>query len=383
MEKIDQTWLTQTSTQTVFDVFSAAGFDIFAVGGCVRNAVMGKQITDIDLATNAHPDQSMTLGKAAGIKVIPTGIDHGTVTFVVDDEPFEITTYRKDIDTDGRHATVDFAENMEDDAARRDFTMNALYADRTGCIFDPLGGLEDVHNRCVRFIGDPIERIKEDYLRILRFFRFYAIYGDPENGFDPDGLAACSAFQDGLEGLSKERIGAEMIKLLDAPDPAMSLAVMQASGVLGRVVTASDSKSISLLIHLETNCELAPSAMRRLACLTVESQKQSLVLSNKMDKHHQQVAKLCRDTPPVHEMAYRYGAQVALDAYLIHSALLETHIDPRVLNDIEIATQQIMPVKAADLIAEFQGAALGQKLAQLETSWIASHFSLTKQQLLA
>jgi len=171
-------------------------------------------VNDIDLATDARPERVLELAVEAEIKAVPTGLDHGTVTLVVDGQGFEVTTFRDDVETDGRHAVVAFSEDIETDARRRDFTINALYADRGGAVIDPLGGLIDIPERRIRFIDDADARIREDGLRILRFFRFYAAYGDPEAGLDADGLAACASNLEMLEDLSAERIGAEIRKCL-------------------------------------------------------------------------------------------------------------------------------------------------------------------------
>ena len=218
--RIEAIWTKQGPAQTVCSVLTAAGHQAWFVGGCVRNALIGASMSDLDITTDALPDTVVALAKAAGLRVIPTGIDHGTVTILAENQPFEVTTLRRDVATDGRHATVSFATTLDQDARRRDFTMNALYATPDGTVIDPLGGLSDLIARRVRFVGDPDARITEDFLRILRFFRFHAWFGDPAEGIDAEGLAACAAHLDGLELLSRERIGAEMRKLLAAPDPA-------------------------------------------------------------------------------------------------------------------------------------------------------------------
>ena len=182
----DAEWLKRPQVARVFSALSKDGVTTRAVGGAVRNTLLGIPVTEIDLATTALPDRVMALARAAGLKAVPTGIEHGTVTVIVDGMPFEVTTLRRDVETYGRHATVAFTENWEEDARRRDFTLNALYADRDGTVFDPLGGYGDLVEGRVRFIGEAEERIKEDYLRILRFFRFNAYYG--KGSFDPDGL---------------------------------------------------------------------------------------------------------------------------------------------------------------------------------------------------
>ena len=173
-------WLAHPGTQGLCKALEAAGYRALFVGGCVRNAILGVPVADIDLATDATPDVVTRVAEGAGFKVIPTGIDHGTVTVVASGLPHEVTTFRRDVETDGRRAVVAFSTRIEEDASRRDLTMNALYADATGLVIDPLGGLADTLARRVRFVGDPETRIREDYLRILRFFRFHAAYGDPE-----------------------------------------------------------------------------------------------------------------------------------------------------------------------------------------------------------
>ncbi len=242
-------WLTAPATQAVFAMLDDAGHRALAVGGCVRNALIGAPVSDIDIATDAPPDRVIELGEAAGLRAIPTGILHGTVTVISAGVAHEITTFRRDVDTDGRHATVAFSTDVAEDAARRDFTMNALYAQADGTVVDPLDGLPDLRARHVRFIGDPAARILEDYLRILRFFRFTAWYGDPALGLDAEGLAACAACIDGLDRISAERIGAETCKLLAAPDPAPVVAAMARSGILARILPGADATALPLFVH--------------------------------------------------------------------------------------------------------------------------------------
>ena len=232
MERIDAVWLKSRATQTVFALLEDAGHQVFAVGGCVRNALLGAPVRDVDLSTDAHPERVLGLAISAGLQAIPTGISHGTVTVLSDGVAFEVTTFRRDVETDGRRAVVAFSDRIEDDARRRDFTMNALYCDRSGKLRDPLGGYPDLVSRRVRFIDDANARIREDYLRSLRYFRFHAWYGDPGEGFDPDALDAIARNVDGLNSLSEERVGAEMKRLLEATDPAPAVAGMRVTGVL-------------------------------------------------------------------------------------------------------------------------------------------------------
>ena len=201
------------------------GAQALFVGGCVRNTLLGAPVADIDIATDALPERVMDLSAKAGLKAVPTGIDHGTVTVVSEGVPHEITTFRRDVETDGRRAVVVFSKDVAEDAARRDFTMNALYATPDGEIVDPLNGLPDLEARRVRFIGTASHRIQEDHLRSLRFFRFHAWYGDPAGGMDAEALAAIAENLEGLSVLSRERIGAEMLKLLSAQIPPHLLRV--------------------------------------------------------------------------------------------------------------------------------------------------------------
>ncbi len=246
-------------------MLTGAGYRALFVGGSVRNALLGAAVTDVDIATDARPENVIMLAEEAGLKAVPTGIDHGTVTVVAGGVAHEVTTFRRDVESFGRHATVAFSDDLAEDAARRDFTMNALYATPEGEVIDPLGGLPDLLARRVRFVGDPVARITEDTLRILRFFRFYAWYGDPGQGIDAEGLAACAALAEGVQPLSRERVGAEMRKLLSAPDPAAAVAAMAGAGVLARVLPGSDARALAVLVHLEGDVPLR--WLRRLAVL--------------------------------------------------------------------------------------------------------------------
>ena len=236
------------------------------VGGAVRDTLLGLAVKDIDLATPLEPREVMRRLKAQSIQVVPTGIDHGTVTAVLAGGPVEITTLRNDVSTDGRRATVAFASDWQDDAARRDFTINALYADPvTGEIWDYFGGLADLEARRVRFIGDPRERIREDHLRILRYFRFQARFGSQPA--DSEAEQSCAELAATLKGLSRERVGMEVINLLGLPDPAPTVARMAELGVLQVVLPEAEVAGLAALVAEETRQGVAPDALRRLAAL--------------------------------------------------------------------------------------------------------------------
>ncbi|MEJ5217976.1 CCA tRNA nucleotidyltransferase [Cognatishimia sp. D5M38] len=380
--KISGDWLTRAETQAVFAMLSDAGYQVYAVGGCVRNALMGVAVSDVDMSTDALPDQVVQLAKAAGLKAIPTGIDHGTITVVSGGIPHEITTFRKDVATDGRRATVAFSTSVTDDARRRDFTMNALYVDRDGEVLDPLSGMADLEARILRFIDDPTQRIREDYLRILRYFRFHAWYGDPSAGMDSEALAAISETFEGLERISKERVGADILKLLSATDPAPSVAAMRQTGVLGQVLPGADDRTLAPLVHLEGEAGLAPDALRRLANLGGDAVSENLRLSKKQTEILDVLRDEIGSMEALAAVAYRHGADVAHSVALLRAAVFETPLQPEMKTEIALGAEAEFPVKAADLMPEFAGVKLGEALKTLEASWIASGFALTKDDLL-
>lgn len=241
-----QAWIDAPATAAVLDALAAAGAEARFVGGCVRDSLIGRAVKDIDIATDAVPERVVEALDAAGIKAVPTGIAHGTVTAVAKGKPFEITTLRRDVETFGRHARVQFTADWRADAARRDFTINAMFLARDGTLHDYYGGEEDLRAGRVRFVGDPEARLEEDVLRLLRFFRFHAHYG--KNGLDPAGLAACRKLAPRLATLSAERVWAELRKLLEAPDPGGVLRVMLCEGILG--VLLPEAKEIGRLDRL-------------------------------------------------------------------------------------------------------------------------------------
>jgi poly(A) polymerase len=374
-------WLTRPATQALCAALQAGGHRVFFVGGCVRNALLGEMVGDLDLATDALPEKVVRLVEAAGFKAIPTGIDHGTVTVLAGGLPQEITTFRRDVQTDGRHAVVAYSTDLAQDAARRDFTMNALYADPAGEVVDPLGGLPDLRARRLRFVGEPAQRIREDYLRILRFFRFSATYGDPALGMDAEGLAACAELADGIDGLSRERIGAEMRKLLSARDPAPALASMAASGVLRHVLSGADPRYVAPLVHLEAGAP--PHWQRRLVVLGGQDWDNALRLSRSeqglMARLRDQVGNALSPAA----LGWRLGPDAGADAVLARAAVLESPLPDDWKADVARGAASRFPVTAADLMPALAGPALGAKLAELESRWLASDLRLSRDDLLA
>lgn len=378
--QLDAPWLTRPATQAVCAALTDAGFQALFVGGCVRNALIDVPVDDIDIATDATPDRVIALAENAGLRAVPTGIDHGTITVVSDHIPHEITTFRRDVETTGRHAVVAFSGDVMDDAKRRDFTMNALYCDPTGRVIDPLNGLPDLQARRVRFIEDANQRIKEDYLRILRFFRFHAWYGDAAQGLDAEGLAAVATHTDGLQQLSRERVWSELGKLLTALDPAPSVAAMRAAGVLASILNGADDTGLAPLIHLEGLTDTRPDPIRRMAVLGGNAD--ALRLSKVQSRQLAHLRDGMGSIQQPHELGYRLGAAMARDILLLRAAQMGQMMDPTALDMAQQGANARFPVAAADLMPAYTGAALGAKLTALEQAWITSHFTLTKTELL-
>ena len=380
MTRISPDWLASAPARAVCAALEGGGHQAWFVGGCVRNALLGEEAADLDITTDARPERVIALVEAEGLRAVPTGIEHGTVTVVAGGKGFEVTTFRRDVETDGRRAVVAFADSMEEDAARRDFTMNALYCGIDGVVVDPVGeGLADLAARRVRFIGDDEERIREDYLRILRFFRFHAWYGG--DGIDPEGLAACAALAEGVEGLSRERIGHEVMKLLAAPDPAPAVASMAASGVLTRVLPGASAQVLAPLVHLEALAGEAPDPILRLAALGGHEGGRPLRLSKLQMRALEVLTRSVEEGKGAAELGYRLGGEVARKALLLRGALMGAAPTEADFEAIETGARAVCPVSAKDFMPALDGAALGRALAEAEARWIASGFALRREEL--
>jgi poly(A) polymerase len=372
--------LDHPSAAQVLALLSGNGHRAWIVGGAVRDALLQKTIGDIDVTTDAEPERVMALAHAAGLKTIPTGLDHGTVT-VLAPGPIEVTTLRRDVDTDGRHATVAFGTSPEDDAQRRDFTVNALYLAPDGGLLDPTGGLPDLAARRIRFVGHASTRIREDYLRSLRYFRLHAWHGDPEEGLDPDALDAIARNLDGLDTLSRERVGHEMLRLLAAPDPAPAIAAMRVTGALARVLPGAGDGLLAPLVHIEGEARLPLDPLRRLAALGGEEVPERLRLSKTQAKRLDRLQGAMGSLTTPGELGYRLGEAEALDVLALRAALSNALLDPTAAETARHAAAQRFPVKACDL-APLAGPALGQRLRELERAWIGSGFTLPPEALL-
>ncbi len=386
----DRSWLDARPTRRLIAALDSGGVDFRFVGGAVRDALVGRRAADVDLATPSDPATVTRAIESAGLKAIPTGVAHGTVTALVDGRPFEITTLRRDVETDGRHAVVAFTADWRADAARRDFTMNALYADRDGVVTDYFGGAEDARAGIVRFIGDPDRRIAEDALRILRFFRFHAWYG--RGALDPDGLAAATRAAAAIDRLSAERVRDELFKLLRAPDPTPVWRTMVATGVADRVARpAADCDALARAIGLEAALGLPADPLRRLAALIgpidpplAGALKARLKLSNHDADYLRGLAGMdarvaLAERDRLGQAFYGADPAFVLDAALLAQA---SRAQPaiglltRLRDAIAGWRPPKFPLSGADLQAAGlpPGPELGRLLSELESWWIAADF---------
>ncbi len=386
----DAPWLRHGEVARLLDVLGRDGEEARVVGGAVRNALLSLAVDEIDVATTAVPDDVVRRVEAAGLKAVPTGIDLGTVTVVIDGKPFEVTTLRQDVETYGRKAKVVFGRDWRTDAERRDFTINALSVSAEGRIHDYVGGIADIAARRVRFIGEPATRIAEDYLRILRFFRFHARYG---NGHpDTAGLHACILARAGLETLSRERVRMELLKLLLAPHATPTLAVMAETGILGTVLGGVPLlASFENVVKAEAAMRFSADAMRRLGALAVAVKEDGERLGLRLRLSNAEAERLValehwwRVSPAAGEQAarallYHLGPQSFADRVLVawsrSSAGAADHAWHALANLPQRWTAPKFPLKAADFIARglAAGPALGAAMRSAEEAWIAADF---------
>jgi len=386
----DAPWLTTGAAARVLGLLNGGGEEARAVGGAVRNALMKLPVGEIDIATTAVPDEVVRRARAAGIKSVPTGIDHGTVTLVVDGQPFEVTTLRQDTETFGRHARVAFGRDWIGDANRRDFTINALSAGPDGVVHDYVGGCADIAARRVRFIGEAGKRIEEDYLRILRFFRMHAAFGAGE--IDRAGYLACIGGRAGLATLSAERMRIEMLKLLVADGAAGAIEAMADSGLLQAIVGGvTYAGAFAAMIAAERSLGLKPEAMRRLAALGVAVTEDAKRIATRLRLSNAEARALDSmghrwwrlagmDEPRARRRLYRLGETAYRDRLLL--AWARTGGDGGRWTELarlpERWTAPKFPLKAADFTARgiAEGPALGQALALAEDAWLAADFPL-------
>lgn len=344
------------------------------VGGCVRDTLLGLEVADVDLATRLPPNEVMERLKRAGIKAVPTGIAHGTVTAVLAGAPVEVTTLRRDVSTDGRRATIAFTDDWREDAARRDFTINALSADPgSGMVFDYFGGETDLRDRRVRFIGDPLRRIAEDHLRILRFFRFHARFG--KGAPEEEGLAACTERVNDLMALSRERIASELLRLLGLADPAPTVKIMIDRGILRPVLPEiAGAERLAMLVARERAAGVGPDPVRRLAALLpcdpelADSVAKGLRLSKRQGQRLVSAARA--EIAAASRLAYRIGREEAVDRLLLHGG------DPAEAAALQAWQRPVLPVSGGDLVAAGidAGPEVARLLRRIEDRWIEEGF---------
>lgn len=390
-------WLARPETVRVFAALSGETGATRAVGGAVRDALLGLPVADVDFATTVHPETVIARARKAGLKAIPTGLPHGTVTVVAGGVSFEVTTLRRDVETFGRHATVAFTEDWAEDAARRDFTINALYADADGTLFDPLGGYRDLVAGRVRFIGDPVQRIKEDYLRILRFFRFNASYG--RGAFDAEGLSACVRERKGLRKLSAERVASELKRLLVAPRACEAVSVLFASGLLCDILgSVPRLPRFDRLVEIEAALDREPSAILRLAALAVFVPEDAKRLARRFKLSNAEQALLALAGAPFDEAlpdeaaAKRKLYRLGPDDYAARALLAwATRAAPATDPDWQRAATltgsweaPVFPLRGPDITAlgKFSGPEIGDMLRAVEQRWIAGGFAEDREGLL-
>ncbi|WP_296097476.1 CCA tRNA nucleotidyltransferase [uncultured Agrobacterium sp.] len=404
-----QSWFSKPGLQRIFSLLNADGGEVRVVGGAVRNALMGMPVGDIDMATTLPPQDVVERAKEAGIKAVPTGIDHGTVTLVVDGEGYEVTTLRRDVTTDGRHAEVAFGTDWKEDAERRDLTINALYADASGEVIDLIGGLADIETKTVRFIGDAATRIAEDHLRILRFFRFFAYYGSGRP--DADGLRASARAKDKLSTLSAERVWSEMKKLLSADDPSRALLWMRQAGVLAQILPETEKWGIDAihgLVASEQALGWKPDPMLRLASIIPPDAERVAALASRLRMSKNEAARLDQWAkapavdPSLAETAldrllYRQGiegvkarlklalASARADVFGADASMQKIARLSMLLTRAEKFSKPAFPLSGADALAAGlpAGPQVGEILGELEATWIDGNFALDREALLS
>ncbi|MEP3653750.1 MAG: CCA tRNA nucleotidyltransferase [Litorimonas sp.] len=393
-------WMQTDAVMSLFEAMPEGSLRF--VGGCVRNALWDEPVGDIDLACQLEPEAVVTALKTAGIRNIPTGIDHGTVTAVIDGTPYEITSLRRDVETDGRRATVAYTKDWAEDAQRRDLTINSLYADVNGQVFDPTGkGLDDLKARKFRFVGDAAQRVQEDYLRILRFFRFLAWYGGHEK-VDAASLKACREHQSGIKKLSAERVWMEMKKLLSARNPVRTCHIMLTNGILETVFPeANNVDGLEALVKLEAREGIKPDPLLRLMAMSAREPLQMALLTKRLKMSKSETARLrgwaddgaqlSTDMAERDRLAaiYKSGKTVIFDRARLRAAGEPDPIQSSrwmVLADLALGWQApIFPVTGKDLARAGvpKGPGMGKALKALEALWVRSGFSTEKPQLLA
>jgi len=383
INKLENNWLNQASAQCLSKAFKNYGYQALFVGGCVRNSILKVPVTDIDMATDALPETIIKISKENNFKFILTGLTHGTITIIIDKIAYQITTFRNDITNDGRHAKVEFTTSLLLDASRRDLTINAIYCDSYGKIIDPLNVLEDLNNRVIKFIGDPNKRIAEDYLRILRFFRFQAIYGNEMLEINVPALAACREHKSKLVKLSKERITSELRKLFLSNNPTRTIIKMTDTGILNQLFKNCSINSFISYIEAEKKYKIKINWIGRLLSLQGSNIEEVLTLTRQELKMIKYTKKAIGQNVPIFEFSYYNGIEYGIMYLLLQHGMKKTTVNKILINKVSSIVTRKFPVTAKDLMPKLKGKKLGDELKKLESQWIKSDFTLNKNQLLS
>nr|WP_246787503.1 MULTISPECIES: CCA tRNA nucleotidyltransferase [Bartonella] len=401
-------WLHDEGLQKLLHCLSENGEEARVVGGAVRNQLLGYPVNDIDIATTCVPDEIIKRASENGFKAVPTGYEHGTITVVVKDHSYEVTALRADIEPDGRRAKVIFGRDWKTDAKRRDFTINAIYADANGKIYDDVNGLADIETETLRFIGTAEERIREDYLRILRFFRLYAWVGKGRP--DAEAIKACARLKDGLLQLSAERVWSEVKKMLSAPDPTRALLWMRQAAILGIILPETEKWGIDAfrpLIETERVMRLPPDPLLRLFSIVPRDEVRLKKMAERLRFSKLEKTRLmdfARISPikynssdiEIKKLVYHHGKQAVLDELTLalsnarahalsnDNALVEASHYTRLRKLTEQYDIPVFPLTGKDLLplGITEGPAIGHKLKALEKRWVESGFLLDRKALL-
>lgn len=373
---------------TVFTFFSVAGFNTRVVGGCVRNLLLDYPIADFDLTTDALPSQIVSILKEHHIQYFTPGIAHGTIIFIFNHIQYEITTLRKDLECDGRHASVEFTTSFAEDALRRDLTINAMSIDVDGNLYDYFNGLADLQKGLIRFVGDPEKRISEDYLRILRFYRFYSYYGVI---IDEHSHNACKQNGENIKTLSVERVWQEFSKILIAPQAIKTLKIMAEDKVLKFIISESflNYELLQEVIKICDKNEIKQKPIRNYFCLTYGSNLPHKLILSKKDKfylaHFNKNFSSTSDLEKnIDRILYLYGKDLVVEQILLQAAIKKQEIDINLIAKLKKAEIPVFPIQSLDIISKFdlQGETLGKMLKAIKEIWLNSNCKLTREKLL-
>ena len=385
--EFDKVWNSDSTLKTLIHSLESSGGVAYLVGGCVRNTILGRPFTDIDIATDLLPEQVVKISKKEGYKVIQTGLSYGTVTIVNAGRKFEVTTFRSDIKTYGRKASVKFTADIKLDAMRRDFTMNSIYMNISGEIIDPLGSLDDLLEKKIKFIGNPSERIEEDNLRILRFFRFLAEFNKGRSDIDQDTMEALYKYNKEVKSLSRERIWMELKRILSVPEPQHIFSIMIEKGILDEVFPPIEIEGLSKVITAEKKYSVSPSHLVRLFSLNKSIGKKwahYVSLTSNEAKILEFIKESLAHYKDLKTVAYKFGRVVAEGWLLNYDDGFSEMIPSKISEIIDNGCNTFFPVSGVDLLEEMEeGPELGRQMEWLEDLWIKSGFTMGKKELLS